>query len=295
MDQVKEATPEGRTTIEFPLVTKEGSKKIVRAIASIIRGPKEESLGTLFVGSDITPDLEEHGRLIDGFSYLVKERDIAPAMTLFANLCHLGHEGLLITRANPDLLGSWIEQDDPVGVVPLTARAHGTQDPLHMVQTQVEAFCSREGRRVILLDGVHYLITQTSFERFLQMLFAINETVARSRPILLVRIDPQTLDPRSLAMLENELLPLPSQRIGDVRIADEEYELLRYINEQNQNNAIVTLKKAVAKLDVSHVTVAKRIEALESSGLIFVKKQGRYRTPYLTEKGRALLDSRKAA
>jgi PAS domain S-box-containing protein len=295
MDDVADAIPEGRTTLEFPLVTKEGSKKIVRAIASVIKGPKDSSQGILFVGKDITPDLKEHGKLIEGFSYLVKEREMGPAMTLFANLCRLGHEGLLITRANPDLLGSWIEPSDPIGVVPLNARAHGPQDPLHMVFTQVEAFCTRDSRRVILLDGTHYLIAQASFERFLQTLFNINDLVARSRPILLVRVDPVTLDTRELALLENELLPLPSQRISDVRIADEEYELLRYINEQNRSNAIVTLKKAVAKLDVSHVTVAKRIEALESSGLIYVKKQGRYRTPFLTEKGRALLESRKTA
>ncbi len=295
MDEVNEAVLVGRTTVEFPLVTKEGSKKIVRAIASVIKGPKDISLGILFVGKDITPDLEAHGKLIEGFGYLVKEREMGPAMTLFANLCRLGHEGLVITRANPDLLGSWIDPSDPVRVVPLNARAHGAQDPLHMVLTQVEAFCSREGRGVILLDGTHYLIAQTSFARFLQALFAISDLVARSRPILLVRIDPLTLDARELALMENELLPLPSQRLGDVRIADEEYELLRYIHEQNQNNGIVTLKKAMVKLAVSHVTVAKRIEVLESSGLIYVKKQGRYRTPFLTEKGKALLGSRKAA
>jgi PAS domain S-box-containing protein len=295
LDEVASSNVDERVPVEFPLETKEGSKKIVRAIASHIRGPKDVSMGILFVGRDITPDLEAHGKLIDGFGYLVKERDIGPAMGLFANLCRLGHEGLLITRANPDMLGSWIEPSDPVGIVPLNDRAHGQQDVLAMVQSRVDAFCARPGKRVILIDGTHYLIAQTSFDRFLRSLFAINDVVARSRPILLVRVDPETLETRELALLENELLPLPGQKIQDVRIADEEYELLRYINEQNQGNAIVTLKKATAKLNVSHVTVAKRIEALEESGLIYVKKKGRYRTPYLTEKGKVLLNSRKAA
>jgi PAS domain S-box-containing protein len=295
LDATSEAQPEERRPVEFSLVTKEGSKKIVRAVASSISGPKSASMGTLFIGKDITPDLEAHGKLIQGFGYLVKEREIGPAMELFANLCHLDHEGLLIARANPNLLGSWISANDPVRVLSLNASTSGHEDTLEMVRARVEDFCRGPAAKVVLLDGTHYLIARTSFDEFLRSLFIINDLVARYRPILLVRVDPETLDTRELALLENELLPLPSQKIADVRIADEEYELLRYINEQNQGNAIVTLKKAVTKLNVSHVTVAKRIEALESGGLIYVKKQGRYRTPFLTEKGRALLNSRRAA
>jgi predicted transcriptional regulator len=50
-----------------------------------------------------------------------------------------------------------------------------------------------------------------------------------------------------------------------------------------------------SKFNLSHVTIAKRIESLEVDGLVYVKKQGKLRSPYITEKGKALLRKRRAA
>ena len=95
-----------------------------------------------------------------------------------------------------------------------------------------------------------------------------------------------------MALIENELLILPSQKTEDLIIEDDLYNALKYIYEQNQNNAIVSVKKLMAKFSITYVTAASRLDSLESKGLIFTKKQGKIRAIFLTDKGKKLLHKR---
>jgi DNA-binding MarR family transcriptional regulator len=117
----------------------------------------------------------------------------------------------------------------------------------------------------------------------------------KNRSLLLVRIDPSILDADKMGMVQNELMLLPSQRFDDIILGDDEYDVLRFIYDQNENNIMVSLKKLAARFQLSHVTIARRIESLEADGLVYVKKQGKLRSPYITEKGKALLRKRKSA
>jgi predicted transcriptional regulator len=159
----------------------------------------------------------------------------------------------------------------------------------------MEKFTSENLKSVVLLDGVHYLIAKSTFEGFMDILFDLNEVASKNRSILLVRIDPAILDADKMGMVQNELMTLPSQRFDDVILGDDEFEVLRYIFDQNENNLLVSLKKLAVRFQLSHVTIAKRIESLEIDGLVYVKKQGKLRSPYITEKGKALLRKRRSA
>jgi predicted transcriptional regulator len=160
---------------------------------------------------------------------------------------------------------------------------------------RIRDFTSSKKNSVVLLDGIHYLVTNLSFEGFLKTLFEINDIVSKNKAILLVRLDPSLLDSSRMAFVENELFLLPSQKIEDIIIGDESYDLLRFVYEQNQNNALVSVKKIMSKFQISYVTAAKRIESLESDGLVYVKKQGKLRTSYIADKGKSLLHKRRAA
>jgi predicted transcriptional regulator len=161
------------------------------------------------------------------------------------------------------------------------------------IVTLIKDFTSEMSKSVVLLDGVHYLVTRNGFDGFLQGLFEINDVAYLSRTILMVRLDPSLLDTQKMATIENELNLLPSQKIEDVIIDDDIYSLLRYVFEENQNNSIVSIKKIMSKFQISFVTAAKRVEALEKDGLLFVRRQGKMRTPFITEKGKNLLQKRR--
>ena len=64
---------------------------------------------------------------------------------------------------------------------------------------------------IILLDGVHYLLTRFSFDKFIEALYQINEIVIKNKSILFIRFDPSLVNTNQIAIIENELQLLPSQ------------------------------------------------------------------------------------
>jgi len=291
---LKLETPQSMKRVEFTLTTKDNAKKIVQAAGSIIRGNYNEDLGVLFIGRDITPNIEEHGLLIEGMGYLIRERGTRSSVDLFLSLTRAGKKGLFITRANPTLVSSWLPPSSNIQVVMLS-RSEGHLSTPSEIITRVDDFVAGDDPSVILMDGGHYLMATMGFPLFLDTIFHLSEKLSNRRSIFLVRIDPNLFDEEKMAYLENELMILPSQKIEDVVIEDDVYSLLRYIQEQSDNNTLVSLKKIASKFQISHVTVAKRIDGLEQGGLVFVKKVGKQRSPFLTEKGKALLAKRRSS
>jgi PAS domain S-box-containing protein len=288
----------GRVTVEFTLIAKDNSRKVVRAIGSIIRKSDQTEQGLLFVGKDITSDIEAHGKLIEGVGYLIRDADSSSSLDLFKSLIRAGRKGLLITRPNPVIMGSQFPSPMAVDVMMLSQKDAASPDKYgghRDLIAGVDRFTTENVNSVVLVDGVHYLIAKGTFGGFMDILFDLDEVASRNRSILLVRVDPSILDAEKMGMVQNELMTLPSQRFDDVILGDDEFEVLRYIHDQNENNILVSLKKLASKFNLSHVTIAKRIESLEVDGLVYVKKQGKLRSPYITEKGKALLRKRRAA
>ena len=154
--------------------------------------------------------------------------------------------------------------------------------------------CGKKKNAVILLERLDYLINKYSFDKVMDVLYDINDHVAKSKGLLLLRIDPTTIEKTQMALLENELLLLPSQKIEGLTIEDEVYDILRFIYEQNQNNAIVPIKKIMGRFKLAYSTVAKRLQVLETKGLAFTKKQGKSRTVMISDKGMTFIHKRQS-
>lgn len=109
-----------------------------------------------------------------------------------------------------------------------------------------------------------------------------------------MRVNPDILNASQLAFIEEELKPLPSQRIDAVELDDQVYGVLTFIDKQNKNNVLVSFKKISQEFSISKVTTAKRLNMLDDRGLIFIKKQGKSKTVHISDKGKLLLSGREA-
>jgi len=156
----------------------------------------------------------------------------------------------------------------------------------------MKSLCTKKEETVILIERLDYLINKYSFEKVMDTLYEINDVIAKNSCLLLLRIDPATIETTKIALIENEFQMLPSQKIEGLTIEDEVHDILRFINEQNQNNAVVPIKKIMGKFTLAYSTVAKRLQVLEAKGLIFTKKQGKSRSVYISEKGKIFLHKR---
>ena len=284
-----------RLNHEIILNTKNGIKKIIKPSYSTIKSSKKDFIGILFVGKDITFEREIHGKMIRGNSYLITDKANLSAILLFKNLCKAGYKGLFITRGNPELIKSIIPSKD-INIKLLNQSKLGYFDnilDLSKLKDVIAKFCKTQKNALILLDRVDYLITNFSFEKFIKTFYEINAIIIETNSILLLHIDPSVLDNRQIALLENELQILPHQKIENIQINDNLYDILNYIYLQNQNNTLVSFTNIGNKFSIVRPTTAKRIMELEDKGLIYIKKRGRLKTLYISDKGKTLLNNRK--
>jgi len=278
------------------LKTKENDKRIIRVSGTEIKSSNNECIGVLFIGKDITREIELHKKLLGGNSYLIKDKNNLSSIDLLVGLTIDKFKGLIVTRGNPDQIKRQIPLLKNIEVVILTRQnVQGLTNisNLEKLKIKIEEFSKNNKKSVILLDGIHYLLSRFSFEEFIKYLYDINDIIAINKAILFVRIDPSTIDSNQLALIENELLILPSQKTEDIIIEDELFDIIKYIYEQNQLNALVSFKKVMSRFNIAYVTAASRLDNLEKTGLVFFKRQGKLKAIYITEKGKNLLHKRK--
>ena len=238
--------------------------------------------------------MEIHGKLLPGNSYLIPEKNNAAAVDLLVDLSTSGYNGYLITRMDPDSMKN-VVSSARIHIYHLgqdRGQGYETISDLRMLLQQIKEMCGKKKNAVVLLERLDYLINKFSFEKVMDVLYEINDHIARNKCLLLLRIDPATIETTQMALIENELQLLPSQKIEGLIIEDEVYDILRFIYGQNQNNAIVPIKKIMGRFSLAYSTVAKRLQVLETKGLIFTKKQGKSRTVTISDKGKTFLHKR---
>lgn len=144
-------------------------------------------------------------------SYLWEDADPQVAFEVFQDYIVRGSYGLLIARDYPEKL---IEkyQLPHVSVIWLTQieKEGMSIDPnnLPRLTHTVAEFIQKAPLSFVLLVGLEYLIVHNGFDRVLKHLHMVNDHVMTNRARFLGVVDPRTLDPRELSLLEREMHPL---------------------------------------------------------------------------------------
>jgi PAS domain S-box-containing protein len=282
---------------DLVVITKNNIKKIIRISGSSVKNPDGVNIGSLFIGRDITQNIEAHGKLLVGNSYLVISKNNSSVRDLYRDLTTSGYEGVFISRSSIEMTDNMSNNLNSQLFLLSHEKIKGFEtiaNPEELANL-VKEIGLRNKKSFIVVDGAHYFITKFSFEKFIDALYKINDLVLQSQLIVVLRIDPSIVDNSQMAIFENEFQLLPSQKLDDLILDDVLYDMVKYVYEQNQSNSMVSIKKIITKSNVAYSTAAKRLDLLEEKGLIFIKKQGKFQTVYVTEKGKALLHKRQTA
>ena len=276
------------------LNTKYDGRRVIKVSCSSINGESDKYSGVLFIGNDITFDSERYGRLTPGVSYFILGEDNKCAFDFFISLCRADHHGLLISR-NITKTMKRMTKDSSFDIVVLSESKTEGLNNISMLDeliNKIDRFCSKKKDNVILLDGVHYLLTRFSFQDFMNTMYHTSEIVSKYGSIFLIYLDPIIFDERQLAILKKEFKPLPDQHVDDVVIGDELNDMLMYIYNLNQTNNLVNIKKLTKHFSIVGKTVTKKLRSLEEDGLIHMQRQGRFKLVYISEKGKTLLNKK---
>ena len=273
----------------FVLNTKNGSKRIIKASFSPIK--KDDSYdGAILIGEDITLEIESHGRFIDGYSYYSVDGKNEPLLNIFKNIVGVyNKKGLYITRSKPVFNNGVSEKIKTMILKHYSAKSYNNDLQLNKIVNKIKNFVEQNKGSVVLLDRVDYLISIFSFDEFMKNLYRITDIISENNSIFLLHANPCFFDLRQLSLIKSELLSIPFQELEHIKIKDDYYEILKIVNKYNQNNILVEFKKISDELSINRKTLSKKINYLEKQGLIIVRSYGRSKTPYLTEKAKAIL------
>ncbi len=149
--------------------------------------------------------------LAPGNSYLFTDKGVAKAYEAFKRLLEEGRRGLVITRTHPVRVQQQYGLDCPIMWIAKNIKTNTGVGVINLEPTRlmkihstVSDFIKVNPGSVVLLDGLEYLITENGFSSVMKAVQLTNEEVAMSGALLLVPIDPRTMETQQLGYLERE-------------------------------------------------------------------------------------------
>lgn len=149
-------------------------------------------------------------------SYLWEDADHQFAFEVFRDYTLRGSFGLLITRDYPEKIVNKYQLPgvNTIWLSQIEGR-EDTIDPdnLPRLTHMVDQFIAKAPVSFVLLVGLEYLLVHNGFERVLKHLHMINDQIMTHNARFLAVVDPKTLDPKELSLLEREMHPLKEENL----------------------------------------------------------------------------------
>ncbi|MCX6650821.1 MAG: isoleucine--tRNA ligase [Methanomassiliicoccales archaeon] len=144
--------------------------------------------------------------LQDGYSYLIKDDRSDRSYQLFMDQVKKGSKGYCVTRNYPlKIRGKYELGDTPIIWLSNVGKEDSLRPKdLEKLSYSLEQFLSK-GKGVVLLDGLEYLITNNNFLTVLRFVQSLRDQVAINSSIMLMVLNPSTLDANELNLLEKEV------------------------------------------------------------------------------------------
>ncbi|MBI0584130.1 MAG: isoleucine--tRNA ligase [Methanomassiliicoccus sp.] len=139
-------------------------------------------------------------------TYLIKEEKGDRSYRLFTEALSNGMKGFCVTRDYPLKIRSKYSLGDTPMIWLSNIGKENSLRPkdLEKLSFSLEQFLSNQGG-IILLDGLEYLITNNNFLTVLRFIQSLRDQVAINKSILMLAVNPSTLDPHELNLLEKEV------------------------------------------------------------------------------------------
>jgi len=142
-----------------------------------------------------------------GHSYLIEEDRPTGSIRLYTRKVEEGYKGLEISRLNPkQVREEFGAKGEVLWLTDKDSKTEKTIPPsLEVIIHKVEGTMPPGGRGVLLLDGLQYLISNTSFESVLRFIRRLIDDFSESSSIMMISVSPGTLKTQELSILEREL------------------------------------------------------------------------------------------
>jgi predicted amidophosphoribosyltransferase len=144
--------------------------------------------------------------LEQSFTYLIKEEKSERSYSLFEKTIAKGMKGFCVTRNYPiKIKTKYNLGETPILWLSNIGKENSIRPKdLEKLSVSLEQFLGKE-KGIMLLDGLEYLITNNNFLTVLRLVQSLRDQVAINHSILLLAMNPSTLDAHELNLLEKEV------------------------------------------------------------------------------------------
>jgi len=224
--------------------------------------------------------------------YLIKEDHENHAYELFINTLNNGFAGLGLVRDDPKKVKEkynlfktpfiWLT-NQKIPEIPCETNIEN----LFVIINQ---FIKKSQKSVILINRLDYLIKENGFENVIKKLHALKDSINSSNSIVILSINPELILDYEIKAIEAETIDLYGKHLKSrVELSSIEMEILKFVNEHNIINRLVSYKDITLKFNITKPTTRSKISRLEKLGLLSVEQRGRVKAIKASSAGRKIL------
>jgi len=275
--------------IELMVNTKEGDTLVFHSSTTPILDNDHQMVGLLVIGIWDTKNLIQ--LVEEGNAYLFTDEKQTEMYRRFEYLLAKGYDGLAISRGSKETL-------QRISAIPSnTINIFGIEknnmypiisSPSELIKT-IKCFLEIKKKSVILIDRLEFLLIRYPFEMVMESIYNIHSLIISNDSILFLHVNTTVFDPHQLALIKEELTDMASEKISEIILERDLLDILEYIYRENERNSIVSYQNIGKTFSISKVTTQKRIKMLEQEDLIMVRKRGKMKILFITDKARSII------
>jgi len=280
--------------IEYTLLTKKGHEFPAELSAGVIMDLSGKPVSYVSLTKDISEqkraeeDMKKRMmkfKLDAGKFYLVRESYPALSLEAFKDLLKIGYYGLVISRM-PEIEFRKIISNYNYEFIWLAEKSveNSLQPKLKEIELKIE---NLPRKHTVLIDRMDYLIFKNGFKKILFFVQGLRDLAYLTSNIIIISIDPSTVNNQELRLLEKESLEI-EPRLDKRKIPEELYKILKFIYQENSMGVKPSYINIGHELKISRPTVRKRIRSIISARYAIEIIKGKNKVLELTEMGRNL-------
>jgi PAS domain S-box-containing protein len=221
----------------------------------------------------------------EGNVYIVKERAPEQSVEIFNELLDVGYLGNVVSRTPIKHYRTHIKKSFDYTWISVKGSQDSVLPDVKIVEEHIEMLPTRQ---VILFEGVNYLVSKAGFKKTLSLIQAMTEIAYLKDHIIILSLDPSTVDEKEMRRIEKETSAVTTQMaLG--KMPEKLLEILKFINKENLTGINPSFSNVEVEHELSKPTVRKRIKELETRGCIKVIEKGRSKYLTITEKGKTYM------
>lgn len=268
-------------------------KRFIETKFSLMTDSTDRVIGIVAVNRDVTEQKrsEEEVKkqlmrfhLSEGELYLELENTLSKSLEGFKDLLKVGYPGIVVSRTPQERFKANLE-----GLQDFWWLARKGEGSFTPELSEIEARMEQMNSTAFLIDRLDYLISNNDFESVLYFIQNLREISYLKDHIIVLSVDPQTLDERQLKLLNKECSQIEPRHM--TKLPDDLLDVMKLIFKQNKSGIKPTYTDVGKELGISKPTARKRIRRLVNHGYLVESTEGRFKLVEMTEKGRELFST----